>query len=196
MLVSLGLRIWLGKGEETVLDDWAPLRQIDFAISLKLFRTRVPTPTPRTPHRRNSHRTNAKRPVTSRPAQHSAESGRQPDRPPEQDRKRIYAEATSKKGSDGADDASRMKTYRLADLSDFDADPGKFYDSIYRAKLRPMTARIIAIEGPTYEDVLIQRIARAHGFNRAASRGHVSASRQLSKIAEHATNAAVSANGP
>jgi hypothetical protein len=96
MLVSLRLRIWLGKGEETVLDDWAPLRQIDFAISLKLFRTRVPTPTPRTPHRRNSHRTNAKRPVTGRPA--SAESGRQPDRPPEQDRKRIYAEAASKKG--------------------------------------------------------------------------------------------------
>jgi DNA-binding transcriptional LysR family regulator len=65
---------FVAQGElETVLDDWAPLRQIDFAISLKLFRTRVPAPTPRTPHRRNSHRSNAKRPVTSRPAQHSAE---------------------------------------------------------------------------------------------------------------------------
>jgi hypothetical protein len=58
---------------ETVLDDWAPLRLIDFAIASKLFRTRVPAPTPRTPHRRNSHRTNAKHPVTSKPAQHSAE---------------------------------------------------------------------------------------------------------------------------
>ncbi len=65
---------FIAQGElETVLDDWAPLRQIDFAISLKLFRTRVPAPTPRTPYRRNSHRTNAKRPVTRRPAQHSAE---------------------------------------------------------------------------------------------------------------------------
>ena len=65
---------FIAQGElETVLDDWAPLRQIDFAISLKLFRTRVPAPTPRTPYRRNSHRTNAKRPVTRRPAQHSAD---------------------------------------------------------------------------------------------------------------------------
>ena len=59
---SIRVESFMAQGElETVLDDWAPLRQIDFAISLKLLRTRVPAPNPRTPHRRNSHRTNAKR---------------------------------------------------------------------------------------------------------------------------------------
>ena len=33
-----------------------------------------------------------------------------------------------------------------------------------------MAAHVIAIEGPIFEDLLVQRIARAHGFGRAAGR--------------------------
>ena len=39
---SQSRRLFYCSESESVLDDWAPLRQIDFAISLKLFPTRVP----------------------------------------------------------------------------------------------------------------------------------------------------------
>jgi hypothetical protein len=55
------------------------------------------------------------------------------------------------------------------------ADPGavatpdreRFYDVGYRSDLRNMIDHVIAIEGPIYFDVLIDRIARAHGFQRS-----------------------------
>jgi very-short-patch-repair endonuclease len=46
-------------------------------------------------------------------------------------------------------------------------DPSQFYDPLYRAKLRAMTAHVIEVEGPIFDDLLVTRIARAHGFSRA-----------------------------
>jgi very-short-patch-repair endonuclease len=55
------------------------------------------------------------------------------------------------------------------------ADPGavatpdreRFYDVGYRSELRNMIDHVVEIEGPIYFDVLIDRIARAHGFQRS-----------------------------
>ena len=49
-------------------------------------------------------------------------------------------------------------------------DREAFYDTGYRPTLRRMAAHIITIEGPIFEDLLVQRIARAHGFGRAAGK--------------------------
>jgi len=43
----------------------------------------------------------------------------------------------------------------------------RFYDVTYRGDLRNMIDHVIEIEGPIYFDVLIDRIARAHSFQRA-----------------------------
>jgi very-short-patch-repair endonuclease len=63
-------------------------------------------------------------------------------------------------------------TYRVADLegAGFSINRDSFYDTGYRPTLRKMVAHVIAVEGPIFEDVLVQRIARAHGFARAAGR--------------------------
>jgi hypothetical protein len=49
-------------------------------------------------------------------------------------------------------------------------DRESFYDLAYRPALRRMIARVIAEEGPIFDDLLVTRIARAHGFGRAAGR--------------------------
>jgi Protein of unknown function (DUF3320) len=46
-------------------------------------------------------------------------------------------------------------------------DRERFYDVGYRSDLRNMIDHVIEIEGPIYFDVLIDRIARAHGFQRS-----------------------------
>lgn len=60
-------------------------------------------------------------------------------------------------------------------VSDFaqtghDPDAGAFYTPLYGSTLRALVAHVIAVEAPLFEDVLIERIARAHGFARAAGR--------------------------
>jgi len=93
------------------------------------------------------------------------QSGRAPERQP------LYADAMPKECTeDTIMPVSIASVYQVADLSSFEIDPEQFYEPVYRAKLRDMVARVIATEGPLYEDVLIQRIARAHGFGRAANR--------------------------
>lgn len=64
--------------------------------------------------------------------------------------------------------------YRPSDLqaAGFTPDRDIFYDTSYRPTLRKMVAHVIATEGPVFDDVLVQRIARAHGFARAAGRIH------------------------
>lgn len=49
-------------------------------------------------------------------------------------------------------------------------DAGRFYDPDYRPVVRRMVALVVATEGPIYTDLLVQRLARAHGFARAAGR--------------------------
>jgi hypothetical protein len=46
-------------------------------------------------------------------------------------------------------------------------DRERFYDVGYRGDLRAMIDHVVAVEGPVYYDVLIDRIARAHGFQRS-----------------------------
>ncbi|WP_407156581.1 DUF3320 domain-containing protein [Bradyrhizobium sp. STM 3557] len=43
----------------------------------------------------------------------------------------------------------------------------RFYDVDYRSKLREMVDHVVSIEGPIYLDVLVERLARAHGFQRS-----------------------------
>lgn len=49
-------------------------------------------------------------------------------------------------------------------------DPSRFYDRDYEHVLNSMVAHTLKQEAPIYEDVLIERIARAHGFQRSGDR--------------------------
>jgi very-short-patch-repair endonuclease len=49
-------------------------------------------------------------------------------------------------------------------------DQARFYDRDYRLVLREMVDHVVEIEGPIYFDVLVDRISRAHGFQRAADK--------------------------
>jgi hypothetical protein len=60
--------------------------------------------------------------------------------------------------------------YRLTDLSGFGADPDQFYDFAYRGTLRAMVDAVIEHESPLREDVLAQRISRAHGWLRTGNK--------------------------
>ena len=48
-------------------------------------------------------------------------------------------------------------------------DAARFCDTSYQATLREMIAHVVATEAPIYEDLLVDRIARAHGFQRSGS---------------------------
>ena len=48
-------------------------------------------------------------------------------------------------------------------------DASRFYGHRYRPTLRQMILVVINTEGPIYEDVLVDRIARAHGFQHSGS---------------------------
>lgn len=63
------------------------------------------------------------------------------------------------------------RIYRPTDLlaMGHPLDAGRFYDPEYRRHIRAMVADVIATEGPLYEEQLVQRIARAHGFQRAGA---------------------------
>ena len=48
-------------------------------------------------------------------------------------------------------------------------DRGRFYDGAYSTTLKTMIAHVIDAEGPIFEDVLVDRIARAHGMQRSGN---------------------------
>jgi hypothetical protein len=60
-------------------------------------------------------------------------------------------------------------TYVVARFDDgnHEADPDLFYSDEYLPRLAAMIDHVIDTEGPIHEDVLIRRIARHHGFQRA-----------------------------
>jgi hypothetical protein len=70
--------------------------------------------------------------------------------------------------------ASRPDTggYRCTDLHEagFRPDAERFYDPLHQSAIRAMVRHVLDEEAPIYADLLVQRIARAHGFARAASR--------------------------
>ncbi|MFQ3458710.1 DUF3320 domain-containing protein, partial [Bradyrhizobium sp. UFLA01-814] len=64
--------------------------------------------------------------------------------------------------------AQTPATYVKADpASVATPDRERFYDVGYRGTLRSMVDYVVAIEGPIYFDVLVERIARTHGFLRS-----------------------------
>ncbi|WP_244481084.1 DUF3320 domain-containing protein [Methylobacterium sp. Leaf102] len=61
-----------------------------------------------------------------------------------------------------------VRDYRMADLNDLGrpVEPGRFYDASYRPALSAMVDHVLSVEGPIYEELLIRRVARAHGIQR------------------------------
>ena len=61
-------------------------------------------------------------------------------------------------------------TYTIADPTSVGhADRDRFFDKANANTVRKMIAHVIDIEGPLFEDVLIDRIARAHGLMHSGS---------------------------
>jgi Protein of unknown function (DUF3320) len=61
-----------------------------------------------------------------------------------------------------------VETYREANPAEIATpDQSRFYDPAYRIELRKMVDHVIGVEGPLYFDLLVDRISRAHGFQRA-----------------------------
>jgi very-short-patch-repair endonuclease len=60
-------------------------------------------------------------------------------------------------------------TYRLTDFAEHKAtiDPDAFYEPAYNATLLNLIGHVLETEAPISEAALVQRIARAHGFQRA-----------------------------
>ena len=49
-------------------------------------------------------------------------------------------------------------------------DRERFYEMTYASILREMVHHVITVEGPIFEDILVDRIARAHGLKRSGNR--------------------------
>ena len=66
---------------------------------------------------------------------------------------------------------TRDRQYTATDFAAADLHPNaaRFYEDSYRPILRRMVALVAETEGPIYEDILVDRIARAHGFQRSGS---------------------------
>lgn len=93
----------------------------------------------------------------------------------EQELIRRYAECTEigltiERSTVGHVSVSRPYAVANVELVGLKPNREAFYDIGYRPTLRRMAAHIIGIEGPIFEDLLVQRIARAHGFGRAAGK--------------------------
>jgi very-short-patch-repair endonuclease len=65
---------------------------------------------------------------------------------------------------------SGFMRFAITDLSAFKADPDLFYAASYRPKLQAMVDAVIEAEAPIKDDVLAQRVARAHGWLRTGAR--------------------------
>lgn len=78
--------------------------------------------------------------------------------------------------------------YRCTGFADLASriEPDRFHEPAYTATLREMIGRVIAAEAPIRDDLLVERIARAHGFRRSgrAIRDRVMT---LARAATHAT---------
>jgi REase_MTES_1575/Protein of unknown function (DUF3320)/AAA domain len=72
------------------------------------------------------------------------------------------------RGPNGLSPVALDVTYVKADPAEIaKPDRDRFYDISYRGELRTMVEYVIEVEGPIYFDVLVERIARAHGFQRS-----------------------------
>lgn len=62
------------------------------------------------------------------------------------------------------------RVFSPTDLSEFKADPDSFFEYSYRSTIQAMVDAIAEHEAPLREEVLAQRIARAHGWLRTGAR--------------------------
>lgn len=65
------------------------------------------------------------------------------------------------------DDPDAAYVYADLDQERHPADPERFYSEDYETPLAAMIDHVIDTEGPIHEDVLVRRIVRYHGFQRA-----------------------------
>ena len=77
-------------------------------------------------------------------------------------------------GSSRRSTYSRDNSDRQYTITDFSAsglrpNASRFYEGGYRPILRQMVALVVATEAPIYEDIMVERIARAHGFQRSGN---------------------------
>ena len=63
-----------------------------------------------------------------------------------------------------------LAVYTEADLRDIVGNPERFFESDYTSTLRLLIDSVIQQEGPIRDELLVRRIARVHGFQRAGSR--------------------------
>ncbi|MCG6203147.1 DUF3320 domain-containing protein [Rhodopseudomonas sp. HC1] len=77
--------------------------------------------------------------------------------------------------------ADAPRTFRVADLSEIKADADLFFEFSYRQTLQTMIEAVMATEAPVREDVLAQRVARAHGWLRTGPRIREQVSRHLKR---------------
>ncbi|MDP2358159.1 MAG: DUF3320 domain-containing protein [Beijerinckiaceae bacterium] len=79
---------------------------------------------------------------------------------------KVYARAAEPAA--GAVRSPAVSRYEIADpASVFAPEAERFYDADYLPRLRAMADHVVAVEGPIYFDVLVTRVSRAHGFQRA-----------------------------
>ncbi|MCE7509572.1 DUF3320 domain-containing protein [Alloalcanivorax xenomutans] len=77
------------------------------------------------------------------------------------------SQTPSPKGAIATDPDGIVNRYVRANLAGFQADPELFYQPTYDDLLKEMVLHVIDLEGPIHEEVLVRRIAREHGFQRA-----------------------------
>jgi very-short-patch-repair endonuclease len=70
--------------------------------------------------------------------------------------------------------ATISSVYRLTNFEDLQAliKPNEFYEAVYLPVLAKLVERVVGQEGPIAESQLVNRIARAHGFQRSGSKIH------------------------
>jgi hypothetical protein len=96
-----------------------------------------------------------------------------------------HFETESEGSSSGANSIiQQAAVYKTVDFSDLSGciKPDDFYDSSYDETLVELIRRTLTMEAPIADDLLVQRIARAHDFKRA---GRIIRERVLALVDEH-----------
>lgn len=64
----------------------------------------------------------------------------------------------------------RVVFYEIAELPNSEKNQERFFDAEYNSELRELALLVVQTEAPVYGDILVRRIARAHGFARTGNR--------------------------
>jgi very-short-patch-repair endonuclease len=170
VLTDLGWRIRRIWSTDWWMNHDAALEKLQAQLEQDLEADRIAAPETEEPQRQPSASTNeTKRVFEPPPLQPPPER-----QAPETEDAAAVAQSPTKVYADMAPTSQPTTTwtvYRFADPTTVAApDATRFYDRDYRPVLRDMIDHVAAVEGPIYLDLLVERIARAHGFQRAAER--------------------------